>query len=134
MSTNATESTLCPETLEFHIGAFYQVLIIGLLIGYLTIGILCIRDLLAYRKSQTKLELDLKVTIYSMTIFSDFARVIWLLDPHQNSKPFGVDIFGDVFSAILLKVGQIVLISALLLLILIWRQLVCCLTSFYYES
>jgi hypothetical protein len=122
--SNTTAATICGESLNFHLGSFYNVLIVGLLLGYLVMGVLCVRDLIAYRKTQKKFEVDLKITIYSMTIFSDFTRVLWLLDPHTKSMPFGFKMFDALSSVILLKIGQVVLISALLLLILIWRQLV----------
>ena len=80
-------------------------------------------------KKKKKFEFDMKVIIYSLCIPATFFRILWAIDPHSNSAPFGTHPWrrsngGNILVVIFVKTTQILGVAAATLMILIWKQIV----------
>ena len=53
--------------------------------------------------------------------------MIFLLDPHQDSKPLGVHLWGGMgtaFSTFIVKFGQLLFIAGMTTVFLVWKKLI----------
>lgn len=80
-------------------------------------------------QKKKKVEFDMKVIIYSLCIPACFCRIMWALDAHPNSAPFGTHFWrrsntGNVLVVLFVKITQIFGVAAATLMILIWKQIV----------
>lgn len=102
--------------------AIYTTLFVGGLI-------LMLSNLYKHLSTQKRFTVDLKVSTWSLTACGSIVRLIWCLDPHPHSSWLGGHLWRDTnagigINAVLLRLAQVFWLSAIMLVMLVWKELV----------